>query len=531
VPSLLASASPPALLWARDWGGGNYDYAYDIALASDGGVIIVGQFVGPADMDPTVGVDMRDSHAGGHDLSITWVNADGSYAWCFTTGGDGAENCDAVAIDPRDQGIIVSGYFWGTVDFDPGEGEEIHTAKSPNAYNAFILKLTRVGELEWVRSFGGTSYCEATDIAVDVQGNITHTGYFGATVDFDLGPGFELRSAADADWDAYVSQIGPDLEHRWTHTFGGQSFGLPDFGLGIAVGPDGGILATGEFHGSTDFDPGQGMDQRTSKGFADIYLTRYSREGERLWTWTAGGPASERGWAAAFGPGGEAFVTGRFRGTMDFDPGPEQDPRTSNGESDLFVTKFHSDGEYEWTRTAGGNQDYDEGRGMVAMADGSVLTGGWFRSPTVDFDPGDGTDLRQSAGEIDMLLWHLGPDGSYLGTTTWGSTFHDRIYTVLLDGQSTAYVCGFFSETIDLDPGDGIDLRVSDGLYDSVLMKLSLGEECAPDCTGDGALDLFDFLCFVNLFNAGDELADCTGDGVRDLFDFLCFVNLFNAGC
>jgi hypothetical protein len=54
---------------------------------------------------------------------------------------------------------------------------------------------------------------------------------------------------------------------------------------------------------------------------------------------------------------------------------------------------------------------------------------------------------------------------------------------------------------------------------------------CYPDFTDDGTLDLFDFLAYVNTFNADDPGADCTGDGVLDLFDFLCFVNAFNAGC
>jgi probable HAF family extracellular repeat protein len=55
--------------------------------------------------------------------------------------------------------------------------------------------------------------------------------------------------------------------------------------------------------------------------------------------------------------------------------------------------------------------------------------------------------------------------------------------------------------------------------------------ECAADCDGNGGLDLFDFLCFVNLFNDEDPAADCDGDGGFSLFDFLCFVNLFNEGC
>jgi hypothetical protein len=48
------------------------------------------------------------------------------------------------------------------------------------------------------------------------------------------------------------------------------------------------------------------------------------------------------------------------------------------------------------------------------------------------------------------------------------------------------------------------------------------------DVNNDGTLDLFDFLEFVNLFNAQDPEADFTGDGVFDLFDFLKFINVFN---
>jgi hypothetical protein len=55
--------------------------------------------------------------------------------------------------------------------------------------------------------------------------------------------------------------------------------------------------------------------------------------------------------------------------------------------------------------------------------------------------------------------------------------------------------------------------------------------ECYPDLDGNGLLDLFDFLTFVNLFNIGSGFADCDQNGGLDLFDFLCFVNAFNEGC
>jgi hypothetical protein len=57
------------------------------------------------------------------------------------------------------------------------------------------------------------------------------------------------------------------------------------------------------------------------------------------------------------------------------------------------------------------------------------------------------------------------------------------------------------------------------------------GQPCPPDLDGNGSLDLFDFLAFVNLFNAGDPAADFDGNGVLDLFDFLAFINAFNTGC
>ena len=55
--------------------------------------------------------------------------------------------------------------------------------------------------------------------------------------------------------------------------------------------------------------------------------------------------------------------------------------------------------------------------------------------------------------------------------------------------------------------------------------------ECYADFDGNGTLDLFDFLAYVNTFNGGGDDADCDGNQSLDLFDFLCFVNAFNAGC
>ncbi|MFI4882242.1 MAG: DNRLRE domain-containing protein [Phycisphaerales bacterium JB064] len=62
-------------------------------------------------------------------------------------------------------------------------------------------------------------------------------------------------------------------------------------------------------------------------------------------------------------------------------------------------------------------------------------------------------------------------------------------------------------------------------------LVLVIGDACRVDLDGDGALTIFDFLAYQNLFDAGDLAADFDGDGSLTIFDFLAFQNEFDAGC
>ncbi len=54
---------------------------------------------------------------------------------------------------------------------------------------------------------------------------------------------------------------------------------------------------------------------------------------------------------------------------------------------------------------------------------------------------------------------------------------------------------------------------------------------CAADFNGDGVVDFFDYLDFVDAFSANDPSADFNGDTVIDFFDYLDFVDAFSVGC
>jgi hypothetical protein len=120
-------------------------------------------------------------------------------------------------------------------------------------------------------------------------------------------------------------------------------------------------------------------------------------------------------------------------------------------------------------------------------------------------------------------------DGAFVGTATKsaipGGNWPSATLAISVPG-------GFNSVVVHYDkvPPFGCDYGVI-FMADNMRITPKAQPPCYPDFTGDGVLDLFDFLSYVNAFNAADPSADCTGDGAFDLFDFLCFVNQFNQGC
>jgi hypothetical protein len=119
----------------------------------------------------------------------------------------------------------------------------------------------------------------------------------------------------------------------------------------------------------------------------------------------------------------------------------------------------------------------------------------------------------------DFSVLRFTAEGVLVGEERFDTGSHSDVSVAFeLDGQNNAYWAG----TVWTD----------DQLANAALFKaVQSGAPCAPDLDGNGALDLFDFLAFTNLFNAQDPGADMDNNGAFDLFDFLAYVNLFNAGC
>jgi len=106
------------------------------------------------------------------------------------------------------------------------------------------------------------------------------------------------------------------------------------------------LVVSGNYKENVDFDPGSGTDWHTATGQSDGFVSKFDSDGTFIWASTWGGPGLENDDLCRLTLDGSnnSYVLGHFEYAVDFDPGPEVDEHTSNGESDVSLCKFLPDG-------------------------------------------------------------------------------------------------------------------------------------------------------------------------------------------
>ncbi|MCC6675772.1 MAG: PQQ-dependent sugar dehydrogenase [Phycisphaerales bacterium] len=106
-------------------------------------------------------------------------------------------------------------------------------------------------------------------------------------------------------------------------------------------------------------------------------------------------------------------------------------------------------------------------------------------------------------------------------------------------------VTDFRNRTTELAPGGGLgiagvtsfgedadgEIYICDQTGGEIFKIIPARTVCKADYNGDGLVDFSDYLDFLNLYDAGDDLADLNCDGQVDFADYLDFLNRYEAGC
>ena len=108
----------------------------------------------------------------------------------------------------------------------------------------------------------------------------------------------------------------------------------------LVVDFSGNVYTTGYFAGTADFDPGVGTFNLTSAGNWDMFITKLDSSGNLIWAKKIGGSSFVSGISLSVDDDGNAYATGYFQGSADFDPGPGTFYLTSAGNEDVFISQI-----------------------------------------------------------------------------------------------------------------------------------------------------------------------------------------------
>ena len=198
--------------------------------------------------------------------------------------------------------------------------------------------------------------------------------------------------------DVFVLKLDVNGNYLWAKSFGGST---NDSGQSVAVDDQGSVYVTGDFGETVDFD----IVELTSNGEYDVFVLKLDVNGDCLWAKSFGSSDYDKGSSITTDNQRNIYITGEFRGTVDFGSIDNTTEFTSNGAQDIFVLKLDGNGDYLWAKSFGGSST-DVGSSITIDNEGDSYITGLF-SRTVDFDSSTSTTELTSNGTYDMFILKL----------------------------------------------------------------------------------------------------------------------------
>ncbi len=379
------------------------------------------------------------------------------YLWGRNAGGPATEYGEGIAVS-EDMNTFITGHFNGTADFgDPSEPGYTQLISS-GAADIYIAKMDPDGGFLWARRAGGPASNDyGLDIAVDIYSNIYVTGIFQGTADFGdpSEPGY-TQLVSSGSFEIFIAKLDTDGNFLWARKAGGSGL---DEGTAIAVHQDCSPYITGDFSYTADFgDPSEpGYTQLVASGDSEIFIAKLDTDGNFLWARKAGGTLDDFATGIDIDAIENLYISGFFKGTADFgDPSePGYTQLTADGTYDACITSLDTDGNFLWTRKAGGTE-HDVGLGVAVDQYGNSCFTGVFYGTGNFGDPSEpGYAQLISSGGPDIFISKLDAAGNYLWTRKAGGAYTEYSLSAAIDSGMNVYITGFFNYTADFgDPSE-----------------------------------------------------------------------------
>ncbi len=325
-------------------------------------------------------------------------------------------------------------------------------------------------ELEWVKLVGGDYADVSHSLTIDQYGNSYTTGFFSTTVDFDPSEGVHEITKVGGYFDCFVSKLNTNGEFVWAKAFQGLG---DEEGIDVAVDKHSNVYIVGQlFYDKTDFDPG--LDTfylQPEESLFSGFLVKLDSMGDFLWAFQLG-----PGWlchtnSVDVDDDGNVYVTGHFSDSIDLDPGPGVHMLTDPGYyQDPYICKYDGDGNFIWGKHLVGSDDESEPN--VNISSSGFVHVSFNFTDSLEVNLGGESMVLTSNGHSDICVSTFDLNGQLVWAKQIGGGLVDYSHIMSSDMDGNVYVGGWFSGTVNFDPGPNIYSLSAIGETDLFLLKL-----------------------------------------------------------
>ena len=191
-----------------------------------------------------------------------------------------------------------------------------------------------------------------------------------------------------------------------------------------------------------------------------IRYSLYAQTDDWMWVRQAGGTSLTTGEGIVTDSIGNSYVTGAFDGTATFGTTTLE----SRGNTDIFIAKLDTNGNWLWVKQAGGtNSDYGYGDAIAIDCSGNCyVLGSFWGNATF------GTTSLSNDGGYAIFIAKLDTNGNWLWASKAGSSTIIESGDVAIDSEGNCFVTGDFYDSVSF----GTTNLSSSGVSDIFIAKL-----------------------------------------------------------
>jgi hypothetical protein len=326
----------------------------------------------------------------------------------------------AVATDASGN-VYVAGTTSGGLDGSSPTGTPSYS---------FVTKYNRSGDMQYTYQLGGTAAPTwGHSIATDGSGNVYVTGHTLGGLD-----GNRLTGTSDF----FVTKYNSSGVKQFTQQLGVAKASTS--GSSVATDASGNVYVAGTTAG--------GLDNNTLTGTYDFFITKYNSSGVKQFTRQLGVKGTETwGHSVATDASGNIYMAGWTSGGLD--------GNALTGTTDLFLTKYDSNGAKQFTRQLGVAGAGTWGNSVATDANGNVYVAGFTSG---------GLDGNKLIGTTEFFVTKYDSSGAKLYTRQLGvAGGNTYVLSVAIDASANIYVTG--------DTSGGLDGNTRTGTTDFFVTK------------------------------------------------------------